>query len=486
MGNTSSIGGDTIKLTISKIITMTMSFIIVMILSRYFSLEEYGTYSQIIIIVNLVGSLFMLGLPNSINYFLARSETKVEKQKFLSVYYSLSTYISIGVGILLLFLTPFFVQYFNNRLLQSLVYFLAIYPWTLFIKQSIDHVLIVYKKLSLIMFYRIINSVSILLLLVIVQYLNLSFKLFMFIYILLEGFFAISVYFIVKKVADGLKIEIDKYTIKNILKYSIPIGLASAVGTLNIQLDKLMVGRYLGTELLGIYTNASRELPITIVATSLTAILIPQLTILLKKEKKDITINLWSHASILAFIIICFFALVFFTFASDVMNLLYSEKFITGVSVFRVFCLVLLLRFTYFGMILNAVGNTKFIFYSSIFSLFLNFCLNYVFLVSLGFIGPAIATLISQFVINVIQLVYTCKIIKIKFIEILPWKILGFILLINISFGWIFYVIKENIELDVLLGSIFESIILGTIWGGIYLLLFRKTINKSWRVLNTK
>jgi O-antigen/teichoic acid export membrane protein len=168
------------------------------------------------------------------------------------------------------------------------------------------------------------------------------------------------------------------------------------------------------------------------------------------------------------------------------MNLLYSEKFITGVSVFRVFCLVLLLRFTYFGMILNAVGNTKFIFYSSIFSLFLNFCLNYVFLVSLGFIGPAIATLISQFVINVIQLVYTCKIIKIKFIEILPWKILGFILLINISFGWIFYVIKENIELDVLLGSIFESIILGTIWGGIYLLLFRKTINKSWRVLNTK
>lgn len=484
--NKSSIGGDTVKLTASKIITTIISFIVVMILSRYFTLEEYGTYSQIIIIVNLAGSLLMLGLPNSINFFLARLETTIERQKFLSVYYSLSTLLSIGVGILLIFLTPVFIKYFNNKLLQSLVYFLAIYPWTFLIKQSLDHVLIGYKNLSMIIIYRIINSLSILLLLIIVQLFNLDFQKFMALYILLESIFAISVYFIVKQVAKGLKFTLDKDTFKKIFNYSIPIGLASAVGTLNIQLDKLMVGNLLGTEALAIYSNASKELPLTIIASSLTAILIPQIAILLKKEKKELAINLWGHASILAFSIICFFAIGIFTFAYDVIILLYSEKFLEGASVFRVYCLVLLLRFTYFGMILSAVGKTKFIFYSSVISLFLNSTLNYIFLSIMGFIGPAIATLLSQLIINIMQLFYTCKVVKEKLTDILPWKKMVLFFLVNIFFSSFFYIIKKKMKLDIILGSLFESIILGTIWGLLYLFIFRKSLKKSWEVLCAK
>ena len=67
-----SVGKKSLILTITKIITLLVSLIVSMLLSRYATLEEYGTYSQLLIAVNLFTSIFMLGLPNSTNYFLVK------------------------------------------------------------------------------------------------------------------------------------------------------------------------------------------------------------------------------------------------------------------------------------------------------------------------------------------------------------------------------------------------------------------------------
>lgn len=89
----STIAGDALKLTISKMIILVLSMIAAMLLSRFRTLEEYGTYSQLLLVINLVTSIIMLGLPNSINYFLARAETEESRQKFLSIYYTLRPFL---------------------------------------------------------------------------------------------------------------------------------------------------------------------------------------------------------------------------------------------------------------------------------------------------------------------------------------------------------------------------------------------------------
>ena len=83
-----SIINDTIKLTISKVMSLVIAMVSSMLLSRYRTLEEYGTYSQLLMVINIMTSLLMLGLPNSINYFLSRAETEEECQRFLNVYYT--------------------------------------------------------------------------------------------------------------------------------------------------------------------------------------------------------------------------------------------------------------------------------------------------------------------------------------------------------------------------------------------------------------
>ena len=479
-----SIGVDALKLTASKIITLAIVMITAMLLSRFLTLEEYGTYSQILLAINLITSLLMLGLPNSINYFLARAESKEEMQKFLSVYYTLSTLLSIAVGLALVCVAPLIIKYFNNELIKTFVYFFTVYPWTKIISSGIDNILIVYKKTSMLLIYRVSNSIALLLIILIVQTLKLNFDTYMILFLAVEVVFAASVFIIVKGLSKKLYISLDTDLIKKILTFSIPIGLASAVGTLNIEIDKLMIGNFFDVEHLAIYTNASKEMPVTIIAMSLTAVLMPQLVRLLKKNKNNEAIELWSSATLLAYTFICVLATVFFVFAPDVMTLFYSEKYLPGVSVFRVFNIVLLLRCTYFGMILNSKGKTRFIFYSSIASLVLNVILNYVLYYKLGFIGPAIATLLSQATINILQLVYSCRITNIKFKKIMPWNKMTIITVMNLLLGVILYFIKDYILLEKIVGSIIESIILGCIGGLLYLVICFVPIKMLWKSLN--
>ena len=103
MAKSTSLGNETILLTFSKVTTLAITMLTSMLISRFRSFEEYGTYSQLMLVVSLFTSIFMLGLPNSINYFLARANSRSEQQKFLGVYYTLSTILSLIMGLALAF-----------------------------------------------------------------------------------------------------------------------------------------------------------------------------------------------------------------------------------------------------------------------------------------------------------------------------------------------------------------------------------------------
>ena len=120
-----ALGTNAVKLTISKFIALTISLVSSILLSRFRSLEEYGTYSQLIILTNIATTIIMMGLPNSINYFLSKAETNEERDHFLSVYYTSSTLLSLIAGITLCACVRVWVNYFENPLIQTYLYFLA-------------------------------------------------------------------------------------------------------------------------------------------------------------------------------------------------------------------------------------------------------------------------------------------------------------------------------------------------------------------------
>jgi len=110
--------------------------------------------------------------------------------------------------------------------------------------------------------------------------------------------------------------------------------------------------------------------------------------------------------------------------------------------------------------------------------------MNYIFIITIGFEGPAVATLVSQILINVIQLIFTSRVIGISFFNIFPWRRFGYITIVNFIFGLLFYYAKSVVSLNMVIGKIFESALIGMLWAGLYLIIFLKEIKSQWRNLN--
>ena len=486
MANSSQtrVGSSAVKLTAAKFITMGIGMVSSMLLARFRSLTEYGTYSQMMMAVSLVTSLIMLGLPNSINYFLGKAKSDDERSSFLSVYYTLSTVLSILVGVVLVALTPLLEIYFKNELISTFWYFLATYPWTRVIMSGTENLLIAYNKSNMLMAFKVANSISLLAIILIIQLFGGTFTQYIILFLGVEAAFTLWTYFIAKRNAKKLHISLDKELIKTIFKFSLPIGFASVVGTLNIELDKLVITSVFSTEELAIYTNASKELPVSIIASSITAVLLPQVVRLMHNDKKEEAVTLWKSATTISFAIISFIAAACFVFAPEVIEVMYSAKYLPGVSVFRVYCVVLLCRCTYFGLMLNATGKTKFILYSSIGTLLMNFSLNYIFYLILGFTGPAVATFLTTVVMAVIQLIYTSKRIKVSFFSIFPWKNCGLFILFNGLCGVAVYFVKAAIESRLEINSIVCAIAVGVVWLSLFAAVMFKPLKKQWDFLN--
>lgn len=484
MSKTISLGKETVLLTVSKMMTLIITMLTGMMLSRFRSFEEYGTYSQLTLVVTLFTSIFMLGLPNSINYFLARANSKNEQQQFLGLYYTLSTILSLIMGVALVFAAPLIAAYFKNPTVRTFGYFLLLYPWANVTSSSIENVLVVYHKTRFLIFYRTANSLCLLGAVLVVQWLGMGFREYMVANLAIYCLFALAIYVISYRVSGGFRPSLNKQLIRAVFAFSMPLGLATVVGTLNIEIDKLLIGFLMDTEQMAIYTNASKELPVSFVAASITAVLLPQLTRMLKKERNRDALALWANATELSYMLICLIVAGVFTYAEDVMTFLYSEKYLPGLPVFRIYTLVLLLRCTYFGIILNAKGKTKEIFYAGVASLALNTVLNPLMYGIIGMTGPALATFISMFVVLLWQLFQTAKYTGVTLEQVFPFKRLGLITLVNVAFALIFYGIKLILHLDVWITSLGESLLLGGIWCVVYLAVMRESVRKAWNGLN--
>lgn len=479
-----SIGKDAAILTTSKVITSLISIISTMLLSRFRTLDEYGTFSEIMLVINLAVSFFLLGLPNCSNYFLALSETPEERRHFLSVYYTLTTLLCFIMGMCFSVSVPLIVKYFENEHIRRFLYFLVVFPWITVINSSVSNILVVYGKTKKLMLFDIVSAVEMVAAVLLVQIMDWTFSEYMKLLLLFSGASMIWVYVIVCKLEKPLYFSLDKQLIIKMLKYSIPIGLSGLVGTLLVETDKLIVGALFSTEQVAIFSNAAKELPLAIVASSFTAVLMPRITVEMKKGKTKDALEIWRNSTELSFIIMVFFIVALVVFAPQIITLLYSSKYLPGVTVFRVYSFILIVRVTSFFMILNSIGETKYVFYNTLCSFFINIALDYILFLLFGFVGPAIATLITHLIRTYLLLSITSRKIKHGIKELLPWRRLLIHLLINSLWGAIAFILIKVLSLGTSTNDIVYCIIMGAVFFVVYCLIEKKRVIELWKMLN--
>ena len=350
---------DVSIITISKIASAMISFVNMALLSRFRTLNEYGTYSQMILAITLAITICNLGLPYAITFFGSKAETEKDRNHFFRVFYTADTVVGIFIGIIMVLLIPILKQYFNNPSFSAYWYFLLIYPWIRIIDSTVENALVIAQKTAWIAIYRLVYGIASCLAVVIIKILGLGFNEYLILYTIALSVLTIIAYVMVSKAFGRLKFAFDGALIKKILRYSLPVGLASAVGIVNIELDKLVIGYLCSTEELAIYTNEAKQLPVGMIATAINMILLPLIVRKICENKKGDAIYIWNKSIKISIDIISTLTIALIVFGAEVITFIYSARYISGVGVFRIYCISYLLECTYWGTMLNATGKTK-------------------------------------------------------------------------------------------------------------------------------
>ena len=405
-----------------------------------------------------------------------------ERKNFIQTFFSINTIMSVVAGIAIVVSLPLLVLYFDNEGLYQFTYFAALMPWAKITIQERSNLFVAAHKTKTLIWYTLVNSIALLGIIILTKICNQTFRVYMVLYVLVELFFAATVYIEAKKLTGSLSFKIDKVLLKRILVYSVPIGVSDMVSTISREVDKLMIGGFLDTESLAIYTNAAREIALTVISTSFIAVLMPKLSRLIKENKKEEAVTIWKSTTSFTYIFMCFGVSALIVFAPQVMSILYSEKYLPGTSVFRIYSLILLWRTAYFGTMLSLHGQTKKILYCSVTSMLLNVVLNYTLYMTIGFNGPAWSTFISIGVVNLLQLKLSSIVLKMKVSDIFPWGELFKTSVINVILGGLIYVVTRILNIGTDGKSCAISIAIGIVWMAVYFgIIMRKKIIKQWK-----
>lgn len=216
------------------------------------------------------------------------------------------------------------------------------------------------------------------------------------------------------------KASFDPGFYREIFQYSLPLGLASIVGMLSVQLDKLVISGFFSPAQYAVFSIGAMELPfISILNNSVNAILLPHISSEPAKLAETYRASVRKNA-----IIIFPFAALGLIFAKPLITLLYTETYLASVPFFQVYLLNLPLRVATYGIIFMALGKTRYIMLNSLITLGLNLALNLILVNLMGMMGAVIATVTVTWLSVGIYLYWIRRVLRFDLAELFPLKAL--------------------------------------------------------------
>lgn len=445
---------NSIILSFVQCFTLLTGVVQTMILSHKLSEIAYGTYSEGLLVVNFATPFLLLGLSNAITYF--SSQTDINKKEYVNNIMTLIFLLGLSGGVLIIFVRDAIVSYFDsNSLLTNVIPLVAFLP---LLKNLISSFQTLYIAENMSMSIAIRNAVvscvqiSIVAVGVLVYdniYIIFSLLLLMDIaqVVIFECIFSNKKYLV-------YPVVLKPYLIRRILAYALPLALSTAVGTISIYMDKLLIGNLMSVEDFALYSNMAKELPFSFIVSSFTTVILPVFVGKHAQGKDEELSRIWRDYLKLGYLITWILVGAALVCSENLLVFLYSDRYIRGIQIFRVYLLVTMLRFSYFGIVLSAFGKTKLILLSSIASLITNFVLNILLFKWVGMIGPAIASFVAIFVMQVFQMTISCKLLQTKIWRAMDLKFAGLLIGEIIVIGYLIYKAIEIINLGVILDLI--------------------------------
>lgn len=442
---------DSLLLTFMQIVTYATSMITTKLISVSLSLNDYGTYSSVIVVISVAASFTLLGLGDCLNYYYNNHSicpSKDERITYINSIYLAQSIVGVIVGVILLVGRGFVANYFGNGAVASLLCVVCFKPW---FENAIHLFQVLYVSVGKAKIIAIRNFILAALRIVIV-------------FVSLRIYHSLTLVFALLVVVDIIQIAVFGYIFgkdnfwvnplhgrhscfKAIFAYSIPMGIYFIMNTLMREIDKLVVGKMGTQEQLAIYTNSSKQLPLNLFVASFATVLVPYIMQFVSEKKGKEASILFKNYMKLGYLTIWMLSGAIIISSAEVIPFLYSDEYLPGMTVFIMYIIVGMLQFASMHLIVAANGDTNYLMKLSMIMLGMNVVFDlvlYLVFERLGnaMIGPALATIIITAIYTICVLKKSIMILHVSFNTLFDLKSVLLYLLQLIVMGIVLFFSK--------------------------------------------
>ncbi|WP_456472560.1 flippase [Methanocaldococcus sp.] len=433
---------------LSYLLTIPIGYGIRVLYAHELPKEDVGLFYALLDLFSLLAIFRGLGIDHGIVRFIPKylANNKIEIVKFLIIYGGLLyLIISLIMTLTIILLSPTIIKFYFSK---SSVNFDLIYKYFIimaigfyFIRGILDFIHGLFqgfqeqKILSLIKFLWIFLVFIISLILIFIFKINSALT-----PVISYSFYSIILIFILvpilyKKIIINLKTTKSTYDsnlLINLTKYSSFI-MISAVGSLVLgYIDGICLNLFKGLNVVADYKNVAMPITNIIIymSSAFISVLFPMVSELYEKNKKILAYGV-EKAYLYIFVIGFPISLILFIFPTVLINILFGSSYLTASPIIKVLSFSALfsslsgLGFT----VLNGIGlvrlSSKIIYIGA----FCNLIFNLILIPIFGGVGAGLATLISYFIMCLIQIRFISKFLDYLIIskKIIYVIILGFI-----------------------------------------------------------
>lgn len=428
-----SLKKQTAFLFTGKFVSVLLRFLVPVIMVRIISRQEYGLYKQALLICFFFVPILQFGITESLLYFYPNNR----KNKELI---SQTLYLFLFIGVV--FLAAFHL--FHERLLilfkgsglKGVLQPVSIFVFFYFITMFFENVLILEKRKKQLMLYVIMDKLTYVLsiLLAAIIYRTVE-KILWSLSIYSAGKFLFVLLYL--KINYKFPVSVRKISwvqLKQQLIFSVYQGTGKIVGEIGRKIDKFYLSYFLNPVSFAIYSVGNFTVPVVdIMYNSVATTALPRISSYYKEREYKKAKELW-HKIIVYYSMITIPLVAYcWSMAEEIITILFTDKYIDSVIIFRLFLLIYLARMLSRGTIVRASNNTKYAFHGNILSLLTGAILGYFLIKYYGTVGAACSAIIAFF-INAVYQVYKSKtILQLSCRQWLPWKKISIICLVSLS-----------------------------------------------------
>ena len=240
---------------------------------------------------------------------------------------------------------------------------------------------------------------------------------------------------------------VNKISLLDQTKFSLPLGLSSLVGRFNKYIDKFIVSIFLVNTAYAEYSVAANEVPlIKVIPLAVGSVLISRYVQFNLQSKKDELLSLWYKGIEKVSLLVIPMTILFTLLAPELITFLFETEgvsYANAVLPFQLYNLIVLIRVTHYGSILQAFGDTKGVFYFSINLLAANVILSVPMTIYFGIVGTALGTLIANLYNWLLLLRRIGTHMELPFWKVLPFPFYGKVLALSVGIGLLMFMVKE-------------------------------------------